>query len=88
MKMEVVTVPALRRDVDEILSKIGKISNQLTKLIVIVSVSGVASSPDVVRNLMGVQAQEATVGVSPSGDDVSGQFDGNDRNSGECLKWQ
>jgi hypothetical protein len=88
MKMEVVTVPALRRDVDEILSKIGKISNQLTKLIIIVSVSGIASSPDVVRNLVGIQAQEAAVGVRPSGDDVREKFDGNDSNSGECLRWQ
>lgn len=88
MQMEVVTVPALRRDVDEILNKIGKISNQLTKLIVIVSVSGVAASPDVVRNVMGVQAQEGEGGDRFSGDDMHDRVDGNDENSGECLRWQ
>jgi hypothetical protein len=88
MQMEVVTVPALRRDVDEILNKIGKISNQLTKLIVIVSVSGVASSPDVVRNVMGVQAQDGAGESRPPGSDVHDRFDGNDENSGECLRWQ
>lgn len=88
MQMEVVTVPALRRDVDEILSKIGKISNQLTKLIVIVSVSGVASSPDVVRNIVGLQAQMGVSGDSHYGGTVRGRFDGNDENNGECLKWQ
>lgn len=88
MQMEVVTVPALRRDVDEILSKIGKISNQLTKLIIIVSVSGIASSPDVVRNIVGLQAHADVNYVRPSGDDARDKFDGNDENSGECLRWQ
>ena len=78
----------MRRDVDEILNKIGKISNQLTKLIIIVSVSGVASSPDVVKNIMGVQAQEGGSETSQSDGNVGNWEDGNDENSGECLKWQ